>query len=302
MASMVKGASSMADSKQTQVARVESAKELDLALLDAYIPGHERTTTLFFGFIVTNPDDPPIFPESYGYSMTYNAMTPGNGNALHRHPNLEIFVPMDEPFEFAWGTRGEHIVQLRPWDLIAIPAGVTHRYANCSDGKAVGRILTILPGQAAITWDDDVVKKAQENGCPCSDDGVMLSSQKGGHERRKSIQISNPVLDIPASKADGEAYIVRYDSGSKLQRNNADGRLQISWMHLSAGEVAEIPSNVETVAILLTGKVNCGEQLKVMDVVKQPSFLSASEKSIVLLVESSLPCGMDFHFDPPART
>eukprot|EP00746_Dinoflagellata_sp_MGD_P163964 gnl/MRDRNA2_/MRDRNA2_92317_c0_seq1.p1 gnl/MRDRNA2_/MRDRNA2_92317_c0~~gnl/MRDRNA2_/MRDRNA2_92317_c0_seq1.p1 ORF type:complete len:920 (-),score=212.83 gnl/MRDRNA2_/MRDRNA2_92317_c0_seq1:544-3303(-) len=299
MASMVKGATSLSDSKLSQVARVAEAKELDLALLDAYIPGHERTTTLFFGFIVTNPDDPPIFPESYGYSMTYNAMSPGNGNALHRHPNLEIFVPMDTPFEFAWGTKGEHIVTLRPWDLIAIPAGVTHRYANAQGGKAEGRILTVLPGQAAITWDDEVVKKAQENGCPCSDDGVMLSKSKvDGSERRKSISITQPVADIPATRQDGEAYIVRYDSGSKLQRTNADGLLQMSWLHMSRGEVVEVPSSVQTVAILLTGNVNCGEQLKVMDVVKQPSFLSASEKSIVLLIESCLPSGMDFHFAP----
>lgn len=298
MASMVKGASSLAESKQSKVARVQDAPELDLALLDAFIPGHERTTTLFYGFIVTNPDDPPIFPESYGYSMTYNAMTPGNGNALHRHPNLEIFVPVDEPFEFAWGTKGEHVVQLRPWDLIAIPAGITHRYANCSDGKCTGRILTVLPGQASITWDDDVVKKAQEAGCPCDDAGVMLSKKEGGDERRKSISITQPVADIPASREDGDAYIVRYDSGSKLQRNNSDGRLQMSWLHMRRGEVVEIPSSIETTAILLTGKVNCGEQLKVLDVVKQPSFLSASEKSIVLLIESSLPSGMDFHFDP----
>jgi 5-methyltetrahydropteroyltriglutamate--homocysteine methyltransferase len=298
MASMVKGASSLADSKQAQVVHVDDAPELGLALLDAYIPGHERTTTLFFGFIVTNPDDPPMFPESYGYSMTYNAMQPGNGNALHRHPNLEIFVPMDEPFEFAWGTKGEHVVVLRPWDIIAIPAGVTHRYENAADGKQEGRILTVLPGQAAITWDDDVVKKAKDNGCPCSDDGVMLSNKKDGADRRKSISITEAVADIPASKEEGEAYIVRYDSGNKLQRTTADGLLQMSWLHMNRGEIVDIPSSVQTVAILLTGKVNCGEQLKVMDVVKQPSFLSAAEKSIVLLIESALPSGMDFHFAP----
>ena len=94
-----------------RVARAGEAKELQLALLDAFIPGNERSTTLFFGNIVTNPDDTPAFPVNYGYSMTYNGMQVGNGNALHRHPNVEIFVPLDEPFRYDWGAEGEHSVE-----------------------------------------------------------------------------------------------------------------------------------------------------------------------------------------------
>merc|ERR1719156_475787 len=101
MASMVKGATSLADSKQAQVAHVAEAKELGLALLDAYIPGHERTTTLFFGNIVSNPNAKSHFPAFKGYNLTYSGCIPGNGNALHTHNSLEIFVVVDAPFDIS---------------------------------------------------------------------------------------------------------------------------------------------------------------------------------------------------------
>lgn len=61
------------------VAIYNQIKPLNAALLDSYIDGYQRTTTLFFGRIVSNPDDLPAFAEPLGYNMTYNGMATHNG-------------------------------------------------------------------------------------------------------------------------------------------------------------------------------------------------------------------------------
>lgn len=300
MASMVKGAASLADSKHKRVAKHSEMPEDEVALLDAFIPGYNRTTTLFFGKIVTNPNSVPLLGDGFGYSMTYNGMEPGNGNALHRRPDIEIFVPVEGPFEFAWGSEGQHKVVLRPGDLIAIPAGVTHKYKNAS-AKGVGRILTVLPGRAAITWQDGVVKAARAAGAKCTDSGTLSSSTKDGEAAQAVMEMKAPVQDVPASAAEGQGYVWKYDSGEKIQMETEDGRLELSWLRMGRGEVVEMDPADETVAVVLKGRVCCGEPLQALDIVKQPSFLAASEDSLVLVIKSSLPHVQDFDFNPLKR-
>ena len=168
-------------SEMQKTARCADLPKLGLALLDAFIPGHQRSTTLFFGKIVTNPNNLPAFPRSYGYSMTYNGMLPGYGNALHRHPNVEIFVPINTQFDFSWTDAEDeiHSVTLDKYDAIAIPAGVVHSYTHNAESAAEeGIILTVLPGKPAIQWAPSVVGRARENGAQCSDEGVMLAPKR----------------------------------------------------------------------------------------------------------------------------
>lgn len=155
------------------VAIYNQIKPLNAALLDSYIDGYQRTTTLFFGRIVSNPDDLPAFAEPLGYNMTYNGMATHNGNALHRHNSVEIFVALDAPMEIAYGTNGEHKALLKPWDLVACPAEVIHSYKNM--GHDGGQILTFLMGKPAIRWADGVVAEARKNGAVCDDSGILTA-------------------------------------------------------------------------------------------------------------------------------
>jgi len=155
------------------VARYSKIKPLNAALLDSYMNGFQRTTTLFFGRIVSNPDDVPAFLEPLGYNMTYNAMVTGNGNALHRHNSVEIFVALDAPFEIAYGSKGQHKALLQPWDLVACPAEAIHSYKNL--GQDGGQILTFLCGKPAITWAPGVVEQARKSGAVCDDAGILLA-------------------------------------------------------------------------------------------------------------------------------
>lgn len=202
------------------------------------------TTTLLMGRIVTNPQDGPLSPllECYGYNLAYHAMSPLKGNALHRHSNVEIFVPLDSPFEFAYGSGRQ--VTVDAGDLIAVPSGVTH-YKNV--GGSVGRVLTILPGRPT--------------------DGIVVA---------------------PSS----DDLVTKHDSGP-LHLDLGQGWLEIDWLHLKRGEQTQL-DKAETVAVVISGAVSCGEALQALDVVQQPSFFSAATDSLILLIKSSLPHDMDF--------
>eukprot|EP00419_Tripos_fusus_P011451 CAMPEP_0172659272 /NCGR_PEP_ID=MMETSP1074-20121228/3324_1 /TAXON_ID=2916 /ORGANISM="Ceratium fusus, Strain PA161109" /LENGTH=422 /DNA_ID=CAMNT_0013474715 /DNA_START=34 /DNA_END=1299 /DNA_ORIENTATION=+ len=89
---------------QIQVLHQSDMEERVTALLDAFICGFQRTTTLFFGRIVSNPTDMPHFNDWLGYSMTYNRVPFGNGNALHTHNSVEIFVALDGDFEIGYAS------------------------------------------------------------------------------------------------------------------------------------------------------------------------------------------------------
>merc|ERR1712241_934809 len=97
-----------------KVVKTHDMVEQEAALLDTFICGFQRTTTLFFGRIVSNPNDLPTFKDWLGYNMTYNRVPSGNGNALHLHNSVEIFVALDGPFEIGYGTHGEYAAVLQP--------------------------------------------------------------------------------------------------------------------------------------------------------------------------------------------
>lgn len=156
-----------------EVARYSQMPQFDASILDTYIPRCRRLTQLHFGHIVSNPHAPMAFKEKVGYNMTYNLVPPGNGNALHMHRSIEIFVALDGRWEIAWGMKGEHTVVLEPWDFVACPARVCHSYKNIASDVA-HNIMTILPGKSWITWAPDVVDEARKNGAECDDNGMLL--------------------------------------------------------------------------------------------------------------------------------
>jgi hypothetical protein len=204
------------------VAVYNKIKPLNAALLDSYIDGYQRTTTLFFGRIVSNPDDEPAFKEPLGFNMTYNGMATHNGNALHRHNSVEIFVALDAPFEIAYGSNGEYKALLQPWDVVACPAEVIHSYKNM--GHDGGQILTFLMGKPAIQWADGVVAKARDNGAVCTDSGILLDytiKKKVGNlneEHRKKSSSSDDddefeTFDLSLSSASRQSTVTSVLTG-----------------------------------------------------------------------------------------
>ena len=157
-----------------EVARYSSLRQFAASLLDAFIPRHRRLTQLHFGRIVSNPDATGAFSEDVGFNMTYNLVEPGQGNALHTHPAVEIFVALDGVWEISWGAAGASATTLAPLELIAVPAHVRHSYRNVARREA-HHIMTLLPGAL-----DRVGARGRGGGASagavCTDEGVLVAA------------------------------------------------------------------------------------------------------------------------------
>jgi uncharacterized RmlC-like cupin family protein len=61
----------------------------------------------------------------------------GNGPGLHVHWNThETFMALTGRWEIRWGDTGEESTIIEPFDLIAVPPGVTRQFINLSDKDA----------------------------------------------------------------------------------------------------------------------------------------------------------------------
>jgi hypothetical protein len=292
--------------------------ERDTALLDSFICGFQRTTTLFFGRIVSNPADLPTFKDWLGYSMTYNNVPSGNGNALHLHNSVEIFVALDGPFEIGYGTKGENAAVLQPMDFVACPAKVYHYYKNV-DPTQQAQILTILPGRPTVTWAPEVVKKAREKGALCDDTGVLAM-------KNASMKMDAPQVQEKAFlDGDMNPFVMKHADKHALFLESDDGWIQLGWKDLKVGESVDISGELprgpvtsikatesDILVILLRGSVevegpSLTESLDKLDMIKLPTrgwtgvFTNTGKSDATLLVvRSQLPHNFDFFFDPKA--
>lgn len=191
--------------------KYSKSKPLTATLLDSYIDGFQRTATLFFGRIESNPDDIPAFEVPLGYNMTYNSMASGKGNALHRHSSVEIFVALDAPFKISYGSEGEFNSMLMPWDIVACPAEAVHSYRNM--GEDGGQILTLLCGKPSITWASCVVDQARKNGAVCDDTGKLLSHSASAKRMPQAVVPWGPDGWLtPSRQSTGEESFASEDS------------------------------------------------------------------------------------------
>jgi len=311
--------------------------EREVALLDAFICGFQRSTTLFFGRIVSNPSDLPLFKDWLGYSLTYNGVPYTHGNAMHLHNSVEIFVALDGDFEIGYCNPGctdnfkssenpnIYSTVLKPFDMIACPAGVFHYYKNVDASKKDKQILTILPGCPSVQWAPEVVYRAREKGAVCDDVGVLNNGvDKNGKHKSQNAPFRAPEAGLENGTLDD--FVVRYSgqtsamklSGPILNQEGAlDGSGAKSWLTIDYETMAKnamfqvTETEGDVLVIVLKGKLQLdsdwsGKQiLGEFDMVKLPktrakeAFMkSESESSLLMVVKSNLPHSFDFFFDP----
>jgi quercetin dioxygenase-like cupin family protein len=303
---------------QVEVVKTTDMVERDTALLDSFICGFQRTTTLFFGRIVSNPSDLPTFKDWLGYSMTYNRVPAGNGNALHLHNSVEIFVAMDGPFEIGYGTKGQHSAVLQPMDFVACPAGVYHYYKNIDPSKQA-QILTILPGRPTVTWSPDVVQEARKKGAICDDKGVL--SMKDATMRMDAPEMEEKIF----LEGDINPFVMKHSDKQALYLATPDGAswIQLGWKDLAEGESVDVSGELprgpvmtvrsedphDVLVVILRGSVQVTvgstvkETLGKLDMFKLPKAASLSKftglaNTTLLVVRSHLPQHFDFFFNP----
>lgn len=93
-----------------------------------------------------SPDPPVIGGDAGVFRLGFATCPPGNGPGLHVHWNThETFIAMTGRWEIRWGDKGEERTIIEPFDLIAVPPGVTRQFINVSDRDA--HLMVIIQGQ-----------------------------------------------------------------------------------------------------------------------------------------------------------
>ena len=91
--------------------------------------------------------NPPVDGGDAGvFRLGFATCPPGNGPGLHVHwKTHETFIAMTGKWEIRWGDKGEERTVIEPFDLIAVPPGVTRQFINISDQDA--HLMVIIQGQ-----------------------------------------------------------------------------------------------------------------------------------------------------------
>lgn len=93
-----------------------------------------------------SPDPPVIGGDAGAFRLGFVTCPPGNGPGLHVHwKTHETFIALTGKWEIRWGDKGEENTVIEPFDLIAVPPGVTRTFVNVSDGDA--HMMVIIQGQ-----------------------------------------------------------------------------------------------------------------------------------------------------------
>ena len=90
---------------------------------------------------------PPVVGGDAGvFRLGFATCPPGNGPGLHVHwKTHETFIAMTGKWEIRWGDKGEQRTVIEPFDLIAVPPGVTRQFINISEQDA--HLMVIIQGQ-----------------------------------------------------------------------------------------------------------------------------------------------------------
>lgn len=146
--------------------------------LDTYLPGHEREIAAVIGpGVMEDPNHRPAIVAADGFNVTYARVEPGNGNALHDHKTVEVFIPLSGRWSFRWGEAGEHEVVLDAWDTISIPPGVNRCYRNV--GGETACLLAIIGGSdpGEVVWARSVLEAAARRGVTLDERGQVRVRQ-----------------------------------------------------------------------------------------------------------------------------
>jgi mannose-6-phosphate isomerase-like protein (cupin superfamily) len=114
--------------------------------VDALIPGCERTTWRVLGHAGAAP------LQAEHFHMNLVRCAPGKAAPLHNHLTQEVFMALTGAWEVFWGPEGARSLRLAPYDVIAIPPGLSRGFRNVGTDEAL--LLGIAGGldPGHINW------------------------------------------------------------------------------------------------------------------------------------------------------
>lgn len=85
---------------------------------------------------------PAPIDQPHNFHLSISTLEPGVRPTVHSHPYNEVFMPLDAPFRLLWGEALEHGIELSPFDIVSVPAGVFRTFENI--GGEAGSMLAIF--------------------------------------------------------------------------------------------------------------------------------------------------------------
>jgi mannose-6-phosphate isomerase-like protein (cupin superfamily) len=142
------------------------------------MPGYQRDIYSIIGRGVSeNTETRPAIADSSGFNIAYVGAEPGNGSAMHTHPEVEVFIPFSGQWAVYWneGDACEEVV-IGPMDCISVPPGVMRSFRNV--GTEYGHLMAIIGGteNAAVGRPQEVVDRAAASGLKLDDDGKLVDA------------------------------------------------------------------------------------------------------------------------------
>jgi quercetin dioxygenase-like cupin family protein len=164
---------------RSRIAHFKDLKFTSHGHLDTYIPGNERELVPVIGpGVLEDPSLRPAIVTTDGFNVTYVRCEPGNGNALHDHETVEVFIPLTGKWKICWGEHGEQEAILEPWDVISIPPGVHRNFRNVGDKLAT--MIAIIGGNDSgkVIWAPQVLEEAKRHGASLDEHGFIVEHRK----------------------------------------------------------------------------------------------------------------------------
>lgn len=142
------------------------------------IPGYQRDIYSIIGRGVSeDAKTQPAIEDSSGFNIAYVGAEPGNGSAMHTHPEVEVFIPFSGQWAIYWneGDAAEEVV-IGPMDCISVPPGVMRSFRNV--GSEYGHLMAIIGGteNAAVGRPQDVIDRAAAAGLKLDADGKLVEA------------------------------------------------------------------------------------------------------------------------------
>jgi quercetin dioxygenase-like cupin family protein len=69
----------------------------------------------------------------HNFHVSISQLSKGVRPTIHAHPYTEVFMPLDTRFRVYWGEHLEESLELGPFDILSVPAGVFRTFENIED-------------------------------------------------------------------------------------------------------------------------------------------------------------------------
>jgi len=104
----------------------------------------------------------------HNFHLSISELSKGIRPTVHSHPYNEVFMPLDARFRVLWGETLEDWIDLEPFDIVSVPAGVFRTFENLDDHP--GHIMAIFDHggdpHTGIVVPPDVFEKFYRNWNP----------------------------------------------------------------------------------------------------------------------------------------